>query len=130
MVNSGVHRPPPRSTSPRLTREHRVGFKEEVEEINMYDASPKVPPKDLPSSSGKASKWQPLSAVDPNPITDNDPFSLGDSEDEKEVSKESKHKDKDVKTDDADRVKKAAAEAMADSLVEPSKGDSSAGKKK
>ncbi|KAG6060714.1 hypothetical protein E4U17_003585 [Claviceps sp. LM77 group G4] len=129
MVNSGVHRPPPRSTSPRQTREHRVGFKEEVEEINMYDASPKVPPKDLPSSSGKASKWQPLSAVDPNPITDNDPFSLGDSEDEKEVSKESKHKDKDVKADDADRVKKAAAEAMADSLVEPSKGGSSAGKK-
>ncbi|CCE32792.1 uncharacterized protein CPUR_06657 [Claviceps purpurea 20.1] len=129
MVNSGVHRPPPRSTSPRQTREHRVGFKEEVEEINMYDASPKVPPKDLPSSSGKASKWQPLSAVDPNPITDNDPFSLGDSEDEKEVSKESKHKDKDGKTDDADRVKKAAAEAMADSLVEPSKGGSSAGKK-
>ncbi|KAG5937875.1 hypothetical protein E4U60_001690 [Claviceps pazoutovae] len=129
MVNSGIHRPPPRSTSPRQTREHRVGFKEEVEEINMYDASPKVPPKDLPSSSGKASKWQPLSAVDPNPITDNDPFSLGDSEDEKEVSKESKHKDKDAKTDDADHVKKAAAEAMADSLVEPSKGGSSAGKK-
>lgn len=96
----------------------------------MYDASPKVPPKDLPSSSGKASKWQPLSAVDPNPITDNDPFSLGDSEDEKEVSKETKHKDKDVKTDDADRVKKAAAEAMADNLVELSKGGLLAGKKK
>ncbi|KAG5984411.1 hypothetical protein E4U55_004873 [Claviceps digitariae] len=127
MVNSGVHRPPPSSTSPRRGRGHRVGFKEETEEINMYDASPTVPPKDTPPNSGKASKWQPLSAVEPNPITDNDPFSLGDSEDEKEPSKESKPKD--TKTDDTERLKKAAAEAMADNLVEPSQNGASASKK-
>jgi hypothetical protein len=104
-----------------------VGFKEETEEINMYDASPTVPPKDTPPSSGsKASKWQPLSTVEPSPITDNDPFSLGDSEDEKEISKE---KAKDSKLDDSERLKKAAAEAMADSLVEPSKDGASADQK-
>lgn len=84
----------------------------------MYDSSPKVPPKDTPPSSNtKASKWQPLSSMEPEPITDNDPFSLGDSEDEKEV----KEKPKDAKEDESERLKKAAAEAMADSLVDPAK---------
>lgn len=102
----------------------------------MYDSSPKVPPKDNPAPGSKASKWQPMSSVEPEPITDNDPFSLGDSEDEKEV-KETKPKEtkeakdtKDTKEDKADaskgddaaeRVKKATAEAMADSLGEPAK---------
>ncbi|KAG6011875.1 hypothetical protein E4U54_007860 [Claviceps lovelessii] len=127
MVDSGIHRPPPSSTSPRPGRGLKVGFKEETEEINMYDTSPTVPPKDTTSSSGKASKWKPLSAVEPTPITDNDPFSLGDSEDEKEASKESKPKD--TKADDTERLKKAAAEAMADNLVEPSKNGVSSSKK-
>ncbi|KID67118.1 CUE domain protein, partial [Metarhizium hybridum] len=126
MVDSGIHRPPPPSSSPRPGNGRRVGFKEETEEINMYDVSPIVPPKDTPqSSSTKASKWQPLSTVEPSPITDNDPFSLGDSEDEKEPSKD---KPKDSKPDDHERLKKAAAEAMADSLVE-SKDGTSADKK-
>lgn len=66
----------------------------------------------------KPSKWQPLSTVDPSPIgdPDNDPFSLGDSEDEKE-SKD-RVGGKEIKQDDAERLKKAAAEAMSDSLVE------------
>ncbi|KZZ96872.1 CUE domain protein [Moelleriella libera RCEF 2490] len=114
MVNSGIHRPPPPSTSPRLGSGRRVGFKDEPEEINMYDASPSVPPKDTTSNNTKASKWKPLSSVEPSPITDHDPFSLGDSDDEKEANKD---KPKDAKTDDAERLKKAAAEAMADALV-------------
>jgi hypothetical protein len=62
-----------------------------------------------------------LSTVDPSPIgdTDNDPFSLGDSEDEKE-SKD-RVGGKEIKMDDAERLKKAAAEAMADSIVEPAR---------
>ena len=70
---------------------------------------------------GKQSKWQPLSTVDPSPIgeTDNDPFSLGDSEDEKE-SKD-RVGGKEIKMDDAERLKKAAAEAMADSIGEPAR---------
>lgn len=91
----------------------------------MYDSSPRVPPKDTPPSSARASKWQPLSSVDPNPITDNDPFSLGDSEDEKEI----KDKPKDTKSDENERLKKAAAEAMSDSLVDASKDSDAAAKK-
>jgi hypothetical protein len=62
-----------------------------------------------------------LSTVDPSPIgdTDNDPFSLGDSEDEKE-SKD-RVGGKEIKMDDAERLKKAAAEAMADSIGEPTR---------
>lgn len=113
MANTGIYRPPP-ATSPRPSGERRVVFKEETEEINMYDSSPRAPPKDSAATSGgKASKWQPLSAVDPNPIIDNDPFSLGDSEDEKET----KEKAKDGKADGNERLKQAAAEAMSDSLV-------------
>ncbi|KAM3506828.1 hypothetical protein MY10362_002156 [Beauveria mimosiformis] len=135
LSNQGLHRPPPPSKSPRPDG-RRVGFKEGHEEINMYDSSPKVPPKDNTAAASKASKWQPLSSVGPEPITDNDPFSLGDSEDEKET-KESKPKDakedKDnsaVKADDsAQRLKKATAEAMADSLGEPTKAEVTANKK-
>ena len=88
----------------------------------MYDASPTVPPKDPPGSGIKASKWQPLSTMEPTVMVDNDPFSLGDSEDEKETSKD---KPKDAKVDDKERLKQAAAEAMADNLVEPKNGASS-----
>lgn len=126
MANTGAYKPPPSSASPKPSDGRRVGFKEETEEINMYDASPRVPPKDnSPTSGGKASKWQPLSAVDPSPITDNDPFSLGDSEDEKDIS----HKPKDGKSDDNERLKQAAAEAMADSLVDEPKVDDASAKK-
>lgn len=109
----------------------------------MYDSSPRVPPKDNPPAGAKASKWQPLSTVEPEPITDNDPFSLGDSEDEKEAkekpkdSKETKDtkdakdakdaKDNSENTDlneeEAERLRKAAAEAMSDSLVDSKEGD-------
>lgn len=54
--------------------------------MDLYRTSPNLPAKDNAPSSGKQSKWQPLSTVEPNPMgeADNDPFSLGDSEDEKE----------------------------------------------
>ena len=125
-TSPGIFKPPPPSASPRPNDGRRVGFREEVDEINMYDSSPRVPPKDSsPAPGGRASKWQPLSTVDPNPITDNDPFSLGDSEDEKDV----KDKPKDAKLDDNERLKQAAAEAMADSLVDSSKDGQSGAKK-
>ncbi|KAK7423914.1 ubiquitin-binding protein cue5 [Neonectria punicea] len=116
MANTGMYKPPPPSSSPKPgSNGRRVGFKEETEEINMYESSPRVPPKDAaPSGGSRASKWQPLSTVDPSPITDNDPFSLGDSEDEKDT----KEKPKETKTEDSERLKMAAAEAMADSLVD------------
>jgi hypothetical protein len=56
-----------------------------------------------------------LSAVDPSPVGENDPFSLGDSEDEKDT------KNKELSTDEAERVKNATAEAMAAELGSDSK---------
>ncbi|KAK3372828.1 hypothetical protein B0T24DRAFT_621426 [Lasiosphaeria ovina] len=115
--NPNLFKPPPASKSPRPDG-RRVAFRETVEDIDAYNASPKLPPKDT-VSPGRASKWQPLSTVEPSPIAENDPFSLGDSEDEKEVkdkttgSKEAKAEDS-----DADRLRKATADAMADSLVD------------
>ncbi|RKU47394.1 ubiquitin-binding protein cue5 [Coniochaeta pulveracea] len=119
-ANPHLFKPPPPSKSPRVSSDgrrvssnegRRVSFKESVEDIDPYNASPRVSAKDTPpTSASKASKWQPLSSVDPNPIADNDPFSLGDSDDERET--------KDKKPDDQERLRKAAAEAMADSLVD------------
>ncbi|KAI0837329.1 hypothetical protein F5Y06DRAFT_86873 [Hypoxylon sp. FL0890] len=116
--NPSVYRPPP-STSPK-PEGRKVAFKEGVEDIDQYNASPRIPPKDSSATPppGKQSKWQPLSSVDPNPITDNDPFSLGDSEDEKDA------KDKNggaIKMEDTERLKQATADAMADSLVSSEK---------
>jgi hypothetical protein len=70
---------------------------------------------------GKQSKWQPLSTVDPSPIgeAENDPFSLGDSEDEKEAK--DRVGGKEIRMDDTERLKQAAAEAMADNIGEPAR---------
>ncbi|KAF4952528.1 hypothetical protein FSARC_12616 [Fusarium sarcochroum] len=120
MANTGMYKPPPPSTSPKPSNGRRVGFKEETEEINMYDTSPRVPPKDAASAGGaRGSKWQPMSAVEPSPIAENDPFSLGDSEDERETHQ----KPKEDKSDNSERLKKATAEAMADSLSESQGAD-------
>ncbi|CAK7203363.1 ubiquitin-binding protein cue5 [Sporothrix eucalyptigena] len=144
--NPNVFRPPP-STSPRPSSERKVAFRDQDETIDMYNASPKLPPKDgaagnsaSPAAGGaKASKWQPMSSVDPTPMADNDPFSLGDSEDEKDNATSTAAKSSSAsKTDatesagaktstsstspeDAERLRKAAAEAMADSLVDDNK---------
>ena len=50
-----------------------------------------------------------MEAVDPSPVTDHDPFSLGDSDDEDA-------KKRDSNPQDSERLKQAAAEAMADSI--------------
>jgi hypothetical protein len=63
-----------------------------------------------PSAAGgkSAKKWQPLTSIAPNPESeDNDPFSLGDS-DEEEAKKT------DLKPEDTERLKKSA------SISEPS----------
>jgi hypothetical protein len=60
-----------------------------------------------------------MSAVEPSPIAENDPFSLGDSEDERETHQ----KPKEDKSEDSERLKKATAEAMADSLSESQGAD-------
>jgi hypothetical protein len=83
------------------------------EEIpDMYSASP--PPSVRAASNNKSSKWQPLSAVDPSPVSpirdEHDPFSLGDSDDERDA------KSKEAKSDEAERLQKATSEAMAEDI--------------
>lgn len=98
-----------------------MAFKDGAEEIDIYNASPKNGPKDASSTGagGKSSKWQPLSSVEPSPIAENDPFSLGDSDDDKDTKEKPAVDKGGVKLDDSEeRLRKAAAEAMADSLVD------------
>ncbi|KAL7623982.1 ubiquitin-binding protein cue5 [Parahypoxylon ruwenzoriense] len=117
--NPNLYRPPPPSTSPK-PEGRKVAFKDGVEDIDQYDASPRLPPKDSSATPppGKQSKWQPLSSVEPNPITDNDPFSLGDSEDEKDAKEKNGGG---IKMEDTERLKQATADAMAESLVSSGK---------
>jgi len=118
LANPDLFKPTP--AAPRSSDGRKVSFQGgPTEEMDLYDNSPKVAAKENTPPTGKQSKWQPLSTVDPSPIgdTDNDPFSLGDSEDEKE-SKD-RIGGKEIKMDDAERLKKAAAEAMADNIGEP-----------
>ncbi|KAI0556166.1 hypothetical protein F4679DRAFT_521402 [Xylaria curta] len=111
--NPSLNKPLPTSTYGKPDS-RKVAFKDSVEDIGLYDASPKIPPKDSAAGPpGKQSKWQPLSTIEPSPIAENDPFSLGDSEDEKD----SKGGNKEIKMEDSERLKAATADAMADSLV-------------
>lgn len=111
-----------------------MAFKETTEDIDTYGSSPKLGAQRSATPPGnKQSKWQPLSSVDPNPIADNDPFSLGDSEDERDVKDKvsgpgaGQGKGDEGKEgeggEDAERMRKAAAEAMSDSLVEGKQGE-------
>jgi len=126
LANPDLFKPTP--AAPRTSDGRKVSFQGgPPEEIDIYGDSPKAGAKENAPPSSKQSKWQPLSTVDPSPIgdTDNDPFSLGDSEDEKE-SKD-RVGGKEIKMDDAERLKKAAAEAMADDIGEPARKPEAAG---
>ncbi|KAJ5714253.1 uncharacterized protein N7483_011434 [Penicillium malachiteum] len=73
--------------------------------------------RNVPSGS-KSSKWQPLATVDPSPVAENDPFSLGDSDDEKET------KPKEQPTvAESDQLKNATAEAMSAEIGSKEKDD-------
>jgi hypothetical protein len=120
LANPDLFKPTP--AAPRSSDGRKVSFQGgPPEEIDIYRTSPKLGAKENAPPVSKQSKWQPLSTVDPSPIgeAENDPFSLGDSEDEKE-SKD-RVGGKEIKMDDAERLKKAAAEAMADNIGEPAR---------
>lgn len=113
LANPDLFKPTPKT--PNSADSRKVGFKDgPAEDMDIYRTSPRLAAKDTITT--KQSKWQPLSTVDPSPVgeADNDPFSLGDSEDEKE-SKD-RVGGKEIKMEDAERLKKAAAEAMSDNI--------------
>ena len=110
LFKSGQNRRPSPSTNRKVS--FQDGPPEEIRD--MYSASPKV----TPVSTAKSSKWQPLQSIDPNPVTDNDPFSLGDSDEEKDAKvitlkddEVDMTKDHVQKTDEEDEQKKEATEA-------------------
>ncbi|KAI7155024.1 hypothetical protein KC349_g7252 [Hortaea werneckii] len=62
----------------------------------------------------KAKKWQPLTSVAPHPEEDNDPFSLGDDDEEGDgkeggVGKTADDKNEDLMKDASERLKKSAS---------------------
>ncbi|KAG9649651.1 hypothetical protein KCU77_g13269, partial [Aureobasidium melanogenum] len=64
-----------------------------------------------------SAKWQPLTSIAPNPESDeNDPFSLGDSDDEKET------KTKDTRESDTARLKEAARKSVTAESADAPKG--------
>ncbi|KAL8942847.1 MAG: hypothetical protein Q9211_001210 [Gyalolechia sp. 1 TL-2023] len=114
LANPDLFKPTP--AHPQSNPGRRVSFQDGPPEqigVQQRPTSPPDPTK-RPSSgaSGKSSKWQPLAAVDPDPVADHDPFSLGDSDDE-----ETKKKDR--KLEDSNRLEQAAAAAMAGDIGSP-----------
>ncbi|KAJ5159153.1 Ubiquitin system component Cue [Penicillium coprophilum] len=96
------------SASPSPDR-RRVSFQDgpPTEIDNLYDSS--TPAKRLSSTGSKSSKWQPLSSVAPSPVAENDPFSLGDSDDEKET-KTKEH----TTGSESDQLKHATVESVSE----------------
>lgn len=112
LANPDLFKPQP--ARPRSNDGRKVSFQEQPTQIprqdsDLYNATPAT------KESGKPSKWQPLSSVEPNPTTeDNDPFSLGDSDDEREAKaggKEAAKDDEAVKK--AENTSDAAGSASA-----------------
>ncbi|KAK3078040.1 hypothetical protein LTS18_008591, partial [Coniosporium uncinatum] len=82
-----------------------------VDEVDaLYRQPTPVNRQPSPGVGKSGKKWQPLTSVAPNPENDDDPFSLGDSDDEE--TKEAKKTD--LKAEDTARLKKAASATVED----------------
>ena len=68
--------------------------------IDEVDAAERTDPDD------KAKKWQPLTSAAPHPEEDNDPFSLGDDDED------AKEKTEDLRKTDTDRLKEKARNSI------------------
>ncbi|KAF2838784.1 hypothetical protein M501DRAFT_1052376 [Patellaria atrata CBS 101060] len=79
-----------------------------VDEVDALYRQPTPTGRQKSPDSGKAKKWQPLTSIAPNPeAEDHDPFSLGDSDDEES-------KTKDIRSEDTERLKRAASQSASD----------------
>lgn len=98
---------------------------------DLFKPTPAVPPQSGPvdevdaadrksSDTGDKSnnnkKWQSLTSVAPNPEEDNDPFSLGDDDDEA-------GKGEDLRKEDTDRLKEAARTSVSAGSGEQGQGE-------
>ena len=98
-------RPPRPQANPDLFKPTPAVPSGPVDEVDALYSQPTPPGQERgpspPAKGGK--KWQPLTSVAPAPVADdNDPFSLGDS-DEEETKKT------DLKPEDSERLKKSAS---------------------
>lgn len=110
LANPDLFKPtPPRPHSNQSGR--RVSFQSgPPEEIDIhYPKSPDPKNRPLSGAGAKSNKWQPLAAVDPTPVEDHDPFSLGDSDDEEP-------KKNDDKAGHNERLQHVVAEATSDKI--------------
>ena len=115
LANPNLFRPDGLARKSPTGSGRKVSFQDgPPEEIgDMYSGNDKSATSTVPApvSTTKQSKWQPMSQVEPSPV-DNDPFSLGDSDDEKDAKPITLRDD----DDDDELVKKATSEAMGDDL--------------
>lgn len=111
----------PRKPGAPHKERRKVSFQEgPPEEITGPKSSPQTPPR--PSSLATKGRWQPLQPVDPSPVADLDPFSVGDSDDEKKKNSTANGEDKksDQETGEVKEVKKAE-EVKEDAGIEKGK---------
>lgn len=119
LFKSGQDRRPSPATNRKVS--FQDGPPEEIKD--MYSsASPAVTP------AAKSSKWQPLQSIDPSPVGDNDPFSLGDSDEERDAKvitlKDDEDDVKDVgkkATVEDEQAKKPAEETMKENIATDAK---------
>ncbi|KAJ5212642.1 uncharacterized protein N7498_004288 [Penicillium cinerascens] len=101
--------PPPRPPRPgNQNLQKTSSLSPDRRKVSFQDG----PPTDIDtgkrsSSTSKSSKWQPLATVEPSPVVENDPFSLGDSDDEKETKSKEQ-----TTVPESEHLKKATEEAM------------------
>ena len=98
-----------------------------VDEVDAFDRKNPDPSSSTPNN---AKKWQPLTSVAPNPEEDNDPFALGDEDDDVPNDKT-----EDLRKDDTDRLKNAArasisAESGEGAKLKPTESEQSGTKNK
>ncbi|EGP91456.1 unnamed protein product [Zymoseptoria tritici ST99CH_1A5] len=73
--------------------------------VDEVDAADRKSTGNNASDTDKSKKWQPLTSVTPAPEDDNDPFSLGDDDEEKD-------KTEDLRKEDSERLKTSARNSI------------------
>ncbi|KAJ5684762.1 uncharacterized protein N7477_001107 [Penicillium maclennaniae] len=101
--------PPPRPPRPGTQNlQMKSSPSPDRRKVSFQDGPPtEIDTGNRTSSAGKSSKWQPLATVEPSPVAENDPFSLGDSDDEKETKAQEL-----TNLPESEQLKKATEEAM------------------
>jgi hypothetical protein len=101
-----------------------------VDEVDAFDRNASSSANNNNNNNNGAKKWQPLTSVAPHPEEDNDPFALGDDDEEIGNSKS-----EDLRKEDSERLKSAArasvnAGSSGEEKVKPAESEVSGTKNK